>query len=103
MLTNAQFYIAIGVPTFTVLVTWLGTTISNRSALSDFRAEMYRAIDGVAGETKGFRNEIKDLRAEMTRRFDVLEAKIDKLDDARINHEQRITKLEERILLRPAR
>jgi hypothetical protein len=39
-MTGVQFYFAIGVPFFTILVVWIGSTVANRSALNDLRSEM---------------------------------------------------------------
>jgi hypothetical protein len=59
-------------------------------AINDLRAEVTHTVDV--------------LRQDMNRRFDALDSKLDRLDtEARKDHEQRITKLEERVLFRPMR
>jgi hypothetical protein len=54
MLTNAQLYLAIGLPVFSILVVWLGSTMMNNRAINalgqridDLRAEMRTGFDGV--------------------------------------------------------
>ncbi|HTD53843.1 MAG TPA: hypothetical protein VK670_00570 [Silvibacterium sp.] len=89
-MTNTQFCIAVVLPFVTIVITWVGTTMANRHSISDLRSEMTHSLD--------------TLRQDMNRRFDSLESKLDRLDtEVRKDHEMRITKLEERILLRPMR
>lgn len=84
-MTNVQYYISIGVPMFTVLVVWLGTTLLNRGAIESLgisiRAEMKMGFDAV------------------NQRIDRLETKLDRIDhEIRVDHEHRLTILEERLL-----
>ena len=124
-MTNLQFYFAIGVPFFTILVVWIGGTIANRSAIADLRAENRSAIGDLWSEMRGAiddsrsesRGAMNDLRSEMKAgfesvnrrldgmesRFDRLEVRFDRMDnEIRKDHEHRITMLEERVFGRLA-
>ncbi len=80
-MTNIQFYFAIGVPFFTILVVWIGSTVANRSALNDLRSEMRTGFEAI-GQWMGR-----------------LEIKLERIDtEIRQNHEHRLTILEERVL-----
>ena len=92
IMSNTQFYFAIGVPFFTILLVWIGGTIANRSAISDLRGEMRGGFDAV--------NRRLD---SMDSRFDRMEARSDRMDnEIRKDHEHRITMLEERVFTRLA-
>ncbi|HTD57008.1 MAG TPA: hypothetical protein VK670_16575 [Silvibacterium sp.] len=112
--TNIQFYFAIGIPFFTILVVWIGGTVANRAAIGDLRAEMRSAIDDSRSEN---RSAINYLRSEMKAgfdsvnrrldgmesRFDRLEVRFDRMDnEIRKDHEHRVTMLEERVFGRLA-
>ena len=91
-MSNIQFYFAIGVPFFTVLLVWMGGTIANRSAINDLRSEMKSGFDTVNRRLDG-----------MESRFDRLEARFDRVDnEVRKDHEHRVTMLEERVFGRLA-
>ena len=84
-MSNTQFYFAIGVPFFTILLVWIGGTIANRSAINDLRSEMKGGFEAV------------------NRRLDGMEARFDRMDnEIRKDHEHRITMLEERVFGRLA-
>ena len=91
-MTNLQFYFAIGVPFFTILVVWIGSTVANRHAIQDLRAEIHALGASLRAEMKaGF--EAVDKR--LTR----LKTTVDRIDsEIRQNHEHRLTILEERVL-----
>jgi hypothetical protein len=95
-MSNIQFYFAIGVPFFTVLLVWIGGTIANRSAINDLRTENRSAIVDLRSEMKaGFDG--------INRRLDSLETRFDRMDnEIRKDHEHRITMLEERVFGRLA-
>jgi hypothetical protein len=86
-MTNVQFYFAIGVPFFTILVVWLGTALLNRSAfhslnlrIDDLRSEMKAGFDA------------------LSQRLERLEARLDRIDhEIRVDHEHRLTILEQRV------
>ena len=89
-MTNTQFYFAIGVPFFTVLLVWIGGTIANRGAIGDLRSEMRTGFDGINRRLDGLES-----------RFDRLETRFDRMDtEIRKDHEHRITMLEERVFTR---
>ena len=91
-MSNTQFYFAIGVPFFTVLLVWIGGTVANRSAINDLRSEMRTGFNGVNHRLDGLES-----------RFDRLEARFDRMDtEIRKDHEHRITMLEERVFSRLA-
>ena len=113
-MSNTQFYFAIGVPFFTVLLVWIGGTVANRSAINDLRSEMRTGFDGFRSEMRGgidgLRSEMKAGFDDVNRRldgvesrFDRLEARFDRMDtEIRKDHEHRITMLEERVFSRLA-
>jgi hypothetical protein len=106
-MSNIQFYFAIGVPFFTILLVWIGGTIANRSAIGDLRAENRSAVGDLRSE---MRSAVDDLRSEMkagfdgiNRRLDSLDTRFDRMDnEIRKDHEHRITMLEERVFGRLA-
>ncbi len=111
-MTNTQFYFAIGVPFFTILVVWIGGTIANRGAIGDLSSSTRAAIDDLRSETRGGINDLRSgLRAGfdsvnrrldgLESRFDRLEARFDRMDtEIRKDHEHRITMLEDRVFTR---
>jgi TolA-binding protein len=56
-MTNVQFYLAIGLPSFLVVLSW----ISNRSDAAQLRSE----IAAVRGEVNQLRGEFNQLRSDM--------------------------------------
>ncbi|MGD0479354.1 MAG: hypothetical protein ABSA42_04230 [Terracidiphilus sp.] len=92
MMTNVQLYLAIGLPVFSILVVWLGSTMMNNRAISalgqridDLRAEMRTGFDGV------------------NNRLDRLETRFDRIEDeVRKDHEGRLARLEARVFARTA-
>jgi len=92
MLTNAQLYLAIGLPVFSILVVLLGSTMMNNRAINalgqridDLRAEMRTGFDGV------------------NNRLDRLETRFDRIEDeVRKDHEGRLARLEARVFARTA-
>jgi len=91
-MTNVQLYLAIGLPVFSILVVWLGSTMMNNRAISalgqridDLRAEMRTGFDGV------------------NNRLDRLETRFDRIEDeVRKDHEGRLARLEARVFARTA-
>ena len=65
-MTNTQFYIALGIPFFTILLVWIGSTVANRSAINDLRSE----INGLA----------ISLRAEMKIGFEAVSHRLSRLE-----------------------
>ena len=101
-MTNTQLYLAIGLPCFSILIVWLGTTLSNRQAMKG----VSKSIDDLG---TSLRSEITalgtSLRAEMKAGFDAVDQRLTRLETAvdqinyeiRTVHEKRITVLEERV------
>jgi len=90
-MTNVQFYIAMAMPTFAVLV----GILVNLVQISGLRGEIGGVrgeIDGVRGEIGGVRGEIGGLRAE----FNSLRAGQDMLTGKVIELVDRISRLEPR-------
>ncbi len=80
-MNDTQFYFALGVPFFTLLLMFIATISLNRSAINDLRSDM-RA---------GF----SDLGARMNR----IEKRLDVIDtEIRINHDHRLAVLEAHVL-----
>jgi len=101
-MNNTQFHIALALPFVTILIVWIGTTVANRAAIADLRADMNNANQNLRADHQNLRTELRsiidDLRAEITRRFDAFEAKLDRLDtEVRKDHEHRISVLEDRV------
>jgi hypothetical protein len=92
MITNVQLYLAIGLPVFSILVVWLGSTMMNNRAINalgqridDLRAEMRAGFDGV------------------NNRLDRLETRFDRIEDeVRKDHEGQLARLEARVFARTA-
>ena len=102
-MSNIQFYFAIGVPFFTVLLVWIGGTIANRSAIGDLRSEMRTAVDDLRSEMKAGFDAVNRRLDGMESRFDRFEARFDRMDnEIRKDHEHRVTMLEERVFGRLA-
>ena len=96
MVTSAQFYFAISLPIFSILLVWLGSTVANNRAIS------------------ALGQRINDLRSEMNlqmkagfdgvnQRLDRLEVRFDRIEDeVRKDHESRLSRLEARVFTRTA-
>ena len=112
-MTNTQLYLAIGLPCFSILIVWLGTTLSNRQAMKS----VSKSIDDlgtslrseIAVQGASLRSEMStlatSLRSDMKSGFDAVNQRLDRLEtivdriegEIRIDHEKRITVLEERV------
>jgi hypothetical protein len=101
MMTSAQFYFAIGLPIFSILLVWLGSTVANNRAIGalgqridDLRSEMRGGIDDLRSEMRtGF--------AGLNDRMDRLETRFDRIEDeVRKDHESRLSRLEARVFTR---
>ena len=96
MMTSAQFYFAISLPIFSILLVWLGSTVANNRAIS------------------ALGQRINDLRSEMNlqmkagfdgvnQRLDRLEVRFDRIEDeVRKDHESRLSRLEAHVFTRTA-
>ena len=105
-MSNLQFYFALGVPFFTVVLMFIVSTISNRAAVSDLGkriddlgAGLNKRIDDLGA---GLNKRIDDLRGDMNGQFtethdklDKVEKRLERVEDAvRVNHEARLASLE---------
>ena len=102
-MSNTQFYFALGVPFFTLLIVYFTSVFSNRSAITDLRSEMNKGDDALRSEMRqGFadlRSSIGDLRSDLGARLDRIEKKQEALDsEIRIGHDHRIAVLEAQVL-----
>ncbi len=95
-MNNTQFYFALGVPFFSLVLMYIVTTVSNRAAVNDLRSENRAAINDLRSEMRaGF----ADLRADLGGRLDRIEKKQDAIDtEIRVNHDHRLAVLEARVL-----
>jgi hypothetical protein len=92
MMSNIQFYLAIGLPVFSILMVWLGSTVLNNRAIGalgqridDLRSEMRNGFEGV------------------NHRLDRMETRFDRVEDeVRKDHESRLSRLEARVFTRTA-
>lgn len=97
-MTNAQFYVAIGVPFFTILMVWLGTSMSNRRSIDDLRASIEALRSEMHASIEALRSEMKMGFDAVNQRLDRVEARMDRIDnEIRIDHERRISILEDRL------
>jgi hypothetical protein len=103
MMTSAQFYLAIGLPIFSILLVWLGSTVANNRAINalgqridDLRSEMRAGIGDL-------RSEVRSGFAGVNERIDRLEVRFDRIEDeVRKDHEGRLPRLEARVFSRTA-
>ncbi|MGB8481180.1 MAG: hypothetical protein WCE63_20425 [Acidobacteriaceae bacterium] len=91
-MTTSQLYLAIFVPCFSILIVWLGSTMSNRQGMKS----VSKSIDDLG---TSLRAEMKAGFNAVDQRLTRLETTVDRIDgEIRIDHERRIVKLEERVL-----
>jgi len=82
MMTNVQLYLAVGLPTFAIVVallvnlvqiTGIKTEVSGlRVEINGLRGEM----NSLRGEMNSLRNEMNSLRSEVTTKLDLIIAKL---------------------------
>jgi hypothetical protein len=97
-MTSAQFYFAISLPIFSILLVWLGSTVANNRAINalgqridDLRSEMRAGVGDLRSEMRaGFAN-VNDRLDRLETRFDRVE------DEVRKDHEGRLSRLEARV------
>jgi hypothetical protein len=110
MMTSAQFYMAIGLPIFSILLVWVGSTVANNRAISALGLridDLSKRIDDLG---QGLGQRIDDLRSEIRAGFASVNARIDRLetrfdrieDEVRKDHEGRLSRLEARVFTRTA-
>ena len=91
MMTNLQFYFAIGLSLFTILVVWLGSSTMNSRSIASLEKNLGQRIDDLRSEMKaGFTG--------INARLDRLETRFDRIEDeVRKDHESRLSRLESRV------
>ncbi len=95
-MTSAQFYIAIGLSIFSILLVWLGSTVANNRALN----ALGQRIDDLRSEMN---SQIKAGFDGVNQRLDRLETRFDRIEDeVRKDHESRLSRLEARVFSRTA-
>ena len=109
-MTNMQFYFALGVPFFTVVLMYVAGILSNRSAVNDLRSEMRGSVNNLRSEMRGAVNDLRsEMRAgftdiayrfsDLSSRMDRIEKRLDTIDtEIRISHDHRLAVLEARVL-----
>ncbi|MGA2537489.1 MAG: hypothetical protein ABSF53_15835 [Terracidiphilus sp.] len=94
MMSNIQFYFAIGLPVFSILLVWLGSTVANSRAIG----ALGQRIDDLRSEMKA---EIKAGFEGVNNRLDRLETRFDRVEDeVRKDHESRLSRLGARVFTR---
>ena len=116
-MTSAQFYVAIGLPIFSILLVWLGSTVANNRAIAalgqridGMGKRLDQRIDDMGKQIEGMNQRIDDLRSEMREGFAAVNARLDRLetrfdrieDEVRKDHEGRLARLEARVFARTA-
>ncbi|MGA2170835.1 MAG: hypothetical protein ABSG62_21830 [Terracidiphilus sp.] len=92
MMTSAQFYIAIGLSIFSILLVWLGSTVANN-----------RAINALGQRIDDLRSEMRTGFTSLNERLGRLETRFDRIEDeVRKDHESRLSRLEARVFSRTA-
>jgi hypothetical protein len=105
MMTSAQFYTAIGLPIFSILLVWLGSTVANNRALGALGQrieDISKRIDDLGrridDQGKALGQRIDDLGKTLGQRIDRLETRFDRVEDEiRKDHEGRLARLEARV------
>jgi hypothetical protein len=102
-MTSAQFYFAIGLPIFSLLLVWLGSTVANNRAIGalgqridDMRSEMRAGVSDLRSEMRSGFSNVSDRLDRLETRFDRVE------DEVRKDHEGRLSRLEARVFSRTA-
>lgn len=91
-MTSAQFYIAIGLSIFSILLVWLGSTVANN-----------RAINALGQRIDDLRSEMRTGFTSLNERLGRLETRFDRIEDeVRKDHESRLSRLEARVFSRTA-
>jgi hypothetical protein len=90
MMSNIQFYFAIGLTVFSILLVWMGSTVANN-----------RAIGALGQRIDDLRSEVRSGFEGVHNRLDRLEARFDRVEDeVRKDHEGRLPRLEARVFTR---
>ena len=98
-MTSAQFYLAIGLPIFSILLVWLGSTVANNRAIN----ALGQRIDDLGQRIDDLRSEMRAGFAAVNERIDRMEIRFDRIEDeVRKDHESRLSRLEARVFSRTA-
>ena len=95
-MTNVQFYFALGLPMFSILVVWLGTTALNNRAINGLNQSLGQRIDDLRSEMRAGFAGVNERISRLETRFDRVE------DELRKDHEGRLARLEARVFARTA-
>ena len=96
-MTDHQLYISVGVPFFSLILVWLGTSVSNRTAISGVRS----SIDDLRKSLDHLRDSINIRIDDTNQRIGRMEAKLDSIDsEIRTGHERRLAMLEATVFKR---
>ncbi len=96
-----QFYFALGVPFFTVVLMYVIGTISNRAAINDLRAEMRAGVANPRSEMHAGFSALNSRMDAIKKRIDRFGKKLNTIDtEIRINHDHRLAVFEARVLRR---
>ena len=109
-MTSTQFYVAIGLPIFSILLVWLGSTVANNRAIGalgqridDMGARLDQRIDDMGKRIDDLRSEMRTGFATVNERLDRVETRFDRIEDeVRKEHESRLSRLEARVFARTA-
>jgi tetrahydromethanopterin S-methyltransferase subunit G len=109
MMASFQIYLAIGLPMFSILVVWLGSTLANNHAINglgkridDLGNSLNKRIDDL---DRGLNQRIDDLRSEMRTGFSAVNERLTRIevrldhveDEVRKDHESRLSRLEAKV------
>ncbi len=101
-MTNTQFYFALGVPFFTIVLMYIVGALSNRSAINDVSKridDVSKRIDDVSKRIDDLRSDTRAGFSDLGSRMDRIEHRLDIIDtEIRINHDHRLAVLEARVL-----
>ena len=90
-MSNTQFYFALGVPFFTVMLMFVVSTISNRSAIT----ELGKRINDMRNDMNARFGDMNVRFNEVNGRLDRVENRLEQIESAvRVNHEARLATLE---------
>ena len=90
-MNSTQFYLTLGVPFFTLLLVYVTSAISNRSAINDLRSEMRAGFDALRSEMRGGFGSMNEHMSRVEQKQDTLDTEI------RSNHDHRLSVLEARV------
>jgi hypothetical protein len=107
-MTDHQLYISVGVPFFSLILVWLGTSVSNRSVILGVRSSIDDLRKSLDDTRVALAMRIDDTKASINLRIDDtnqrigrMEGKLDSIDtEIRTGHERRLAMLEATVFKR---